>query len=95
MGVNSNVGANKFLDKGLDNLPFIIVQISNLGNGMRSMKIAKNYICAPDGGNILTISSRFDQRRCSWIIETNSDATYALKNDIQFLNCWVGLPPLQ
>ncbi|KRH92742.1 hypothetical protein M153_30400001143 [Pseudoloma neurophilia] len=65
---------------GMDNLPFIIVQISNLGDGTRSMKIAKNYICAPEEGNILTISSQFDHRLCSWVFETNSDATVSLKN---------------
>lgn len=63
----------------LENWPLLLVEISDLGNDYKSLKIVKNYICAPENGNILTTTTKFDEQRCSWKIEENHDGTASMK----------------
>lgn len=58
---------------------FIMIRISDLGNEYKSLKIAQNYICAPENGNIPTVREHYDSHNCAWTIENNHDATQSLK----------------
>lgn len=64
---------------------FFLIRISDLGNDYKSLKIAQNYICAPEEGNILTVNEHYDSHNCAWTIENNHDNTQSLRNGKNYL----------
>merc|ERR1711915_17009 len=64
-----------------------IVTVDEIDSNFRSLRVGKNYFCAPEDGNLIVSRQSFNVQKCSWKVESTKEASFRLKNG----NAYLGL----